>query len=56
MRLISIALITTGLVFLAIKLLLDLLLPLGFICLILGIIFYFVGDEKKPKVKVLNDK
>jgi len=43
-------LIITGVILIAIKLFLDLLIPAGVILIVLGVVFYFVELSQAPKV------
>ncbi|CAN5132695.1 hypothetical protein BH11PAT4_BH11PAT4_1500 [soil metagenome] len=45
--------VTTGVIFICVKLMLDLLVPIGVVLIVLGCIFYFTGTPGKT-VKVLN--
>lgn len=47
--------ITAGVIFICVKLLIDLLLPIGVVLLILGCIFYLTNGDTK-KVKVIDSK
>ncbi len=47
--------ITAGVIFISVKLLIDLLVPIGIVLLILGCIFYFTSGDTQ-KVKVLDKK
>jgi hypothetical protein len=47
--------ITTGVIFICVKLMIDLLVPIGIVLVILGCIFYFTNDGSK-RVKVIDKK
>ncbi len=44
-------LVFTGIVFIVIRLIFDLLLPLGLALLVVGLIAYFVQTPKNPRIK-----
>lgn len=47
--------VTAGVIFISVKLLINLLVPIGVLLLIIGALFYFSNGDS-PKVKVIDKK